>query len=67
MRKMCFLVAKQFNQIGCFALQTEGGKSLVEIKRRLENEFGDSSLQLVTISLLLLMVSMNHTPLCLVN
>ena len=50
MRKMCFLVAKQFNQIGCFALQTEGGKSLVEIKRRLENEFGDSSLQLVTIS-----------------
>ena len=38
---MCFLVAKQFNQIGCFALQTEGGKSLVEIKRRLENEFGD--------------------------
>jgi hypothetical protein len=50
MRKMCFLVAKQFNQIGCFALQTEGGKPLVEMKRRLENEFGDNSLQLVTIS-----------------
>ena len=42
MRKMCFLVAKQFNQIGCFALQTEGGKPLVEMKRRLENEFGET-------------------------
>jgi hypothetical protein len=50
MRKMCFLLTKQLNKIGCFALQTEGGQTLVEMKRRLENEFGDSSLQLVTIS-----------------
>ena len=47
---MCFLVVKQFNQIGCFALQTEGGKPLVEMKCRLEKEFGHHSLQLVTIS-----------------
>jgi hypothetical protein len=49
MRKMCFLVAKQFNQIGCFALQTEGGKPLVEMKRRLENEFGETQKSLPNI------------------
>ncbi len=47
---MCFLVAKHFDKIGCFALRTEGGRPLTEMKRRLEAEFGRDKLQLVTIS-----------------
>ena len=47
---MCYLVAKWFGTTGSLALQTQAGKSLVEMKRRIDAIFGHDRLQLVTIT-----------------
>ena len=44
---MCYLVAKDRDAYGCFALKTTHGKHLVELKRELNQAVG---VQLVTIS-----------------
>ena len=45
-----YLVAKDRNAHGCFALKTTHGKHLVELKRELNREVGYKGVQLVTIS-----------------
>lgn len=47
---MCYLIAKDKEAHGCFALQTEHGKHLVELKRKLNKAVGYKGVQLVTIS-----------------
>ena len=47
---MCYLVAKDRNAHGCFALKTTHGKHLVELKKELNREVGYKGVQLVTIS-----------------
>lgn len=46
----CFLVAKDRDAHGCFALKTTHGKHLVELKRELNSVVGYKGVQLVTIS-----------------
>lgn len=41
---MCYLVAKDRNAHGCFALKTTHGKHLVELKRELNREVGYSEM-----------------------
>ena len=48
--KMCYLIAKDKNEHGCYALKTRHGKHLVELKRMLNEEVCARGLQLVTIS-----------------
>ena len=47
---MCYLVAKDRDAHGCFALKTTHGKHLVELKRELNKAVGYKGVQLVTIS-----------------
>lgn len=47
---MCYLVAKDTNKHGCYALKTTHGKELVALKRALDREVGAQGIQLVTIS-----------------
>ena len=47
---MCYLVAKDRDAHGCFALKTTHGKHLVELKRELNKVVGYKRIQLVTIS-----------------
>lgn len=47
---MCYLVAKDTNKRGCYALKTTHGKHLVALKRALDQEVGAQGIQLVTIS-----------------
>ena len=47
---MCYLVAKDTNQHGCFALKTTHGRHLVELKKALNDSVGVKGIQLVTIS-----------------
>ena len=47
---MCYLVAKDRNGHGGYALKTEHGKHLIEIKRELNKAVGLKGIQLVTIS-----------------
>lgn len=47
---MCYLVAKDRDAHGCFALKTTHGKHLVELKRKLNQAVGYQGVQLVTIS-----------------
>lgn len=47
---MCYLIAKDRNGHGCYALKTEHGKHLIEIKRELNKAVGLKGIQLVTIS-----------------
>ena len=47
---MYYLVAKNGNAHGCFALKKTHGKHLVELKRELNTEVGYKGVQLVTIS-----------------
>ena len=47
---MCYLVAKDPEKHGCYALKTSHGKALVELKRLLNCEVGNKGIQLVTIS-----------------
>ena len=47
---MCYLVAKDANQHGCFAFPTTAGPELVELKRYLAKHSKIEWLQLFTIS-----------------
>lgn len=47
---MCYLVAKDTEKHGCYALKTSHGRHLVELKRMLNQEVGVKGVQLVTIS-----------------
>ncbi len=47
---MCYLIAKDINDVGCVALKTTHGKHLSEFKRKLEDKIGYDRIQLVTIS-----------------
>ena len=48
---MCYLVAKDRDVHGCFALKTTHGKHLVELKRKLNKAVGYKGVQLVAIRL----------------
>ena len=37
---MCYLIAKDRESHGCYALKTEHGKSIVELKRKLNKAVG---------------------------
>ena len=47
---MCYLVAKKFDNEGCYALQTNNGQHLAEFKKKLLSQIGIDSVQLITIS-----------------
>ena len=47
---MCYLIAKDRDAHGCFALKTTHGRHLVELKRELNKAVGYKGIQLVTIS-----------------
>ncbi len=47
---MCYLIAKDFNKRGCYALQMEHGTRLVELKEMLSNKLENADIELVTIS-----------------
>ena len=47
---MCYLIAKRADWDGCIALQTEHGKQLIALKRKLTTIVGYEKVQLVTIS-----------------
>lgn len=46
----CFLVAKDFEKPGCYAVQMELGSHLSEFKAALMDEVGYDRIQLVTLS-----------------
>lgn len=47
---MCYLVAKWFSKAGSIAMSVAPGQELVDLIDRVEDKFGTSDLQLVTIS-----------------
>ena len=47
---MCYLVAKDTEKHGCYALKTSPGRHLVELKRFLNELVAKKGIQLVTIS-----------------
>ena len=47
---MCYLIAKNKNTHGCYALKTQHGSHLVELKRRINKQVATKGIQLVTIS-----------------
>ena len=47
---MCYLIAKDRESHGCYALKTEHGKSILELKRKLNKAVGYKGVQLVTLS-----------------
>ena len=47
---MCYLVAKDIEQSGCIAMQTQHGVHLAEYKKKLIEKVGTEKIQLVTIS-----------------
>ena len=47
---MCYLIAKNKNEHGCYALKTKHGKHLTEMKRRMNQQVAAKGIQLVTIS-----------------
>ena len=47
---MCYLVAKDTEKHGCYALKTSHGRHLVELKRFLNELVAKMGIQLVTIS-----------------
>jgi hypothetical protein len=47
---VCYLIAKNFDKVGCLALQTSHGRHLVDFKKKLINLVGYDKIQLVTIS-----------------
>ncbi len=47
---MCYLIAKDINKKGCYAVKTEHGPNLVSLKRELTDAVGFDRIQLVTIS-----------------
>lgn len=47
---MCYLIAKNKNAHGCYALKTRHGRHLAELKRRMNQQAAAKGIQLVTIS-----------------
>lgn len=47
---MCYLIAKNKNLHGCYALKTKHGKHLAALKRELNEKVAENGIQLVTIS-----------------
>jgi len=47
---VCYLIAKDKNKHGCYALKTMHGKQLVDLKRKLNQAVAGKGIQLVTIS-----------------
>ena len=47
---MCYLIAKNKNAHGCYALKTRHGKHLAEMKKRMNQQAAEKGIQLVTIS-----------------
>ena len=47
---MCYLIAKNIDDVGCVALKTSHGKQLSEFKKRLIEKIGYEKIQLVTLS-----------------
>ena len=47
---MCYLVAKNIDEVGCVALKITHGKHLSLLKRTIEEKVGYEKIQLVTIS-----------------
>ena len=47
---MCYLIAKNKNEHGCYALKTWHRKHLAEMKRRMSKQVASKGIQLVTIS-----------------
>ncbi len=47
---MCYLIAKNIDDVGCVALRTTHGKHLSSFKRSIESKVGYDKIQLVTIS-----------------
>jgi hypothetical protein len=47
---MCYLVAKNVDEVGCLVLQTNHGQHLADLKKRLIEKIGYNKIQLVTIS-----------------
>ena len=47
---MCYLIAKDRDAHGCFALKTTHGKHLVELKRKLNKAVGYKGVHIETIS-----------------
>lgn len=47
---MCYLIAKERDGHGCYALKTKHGQHLVEMKRELYEAVGLKGIQLFTIS-----------------
>lgn len=47
---MCYLVAKNKNMHGCYAIETKHGSHLAEFKRKLNKQVAAKGIQLVTIS-----------------
>lgn len=47
---MCYLIAKNKNSHGCYALKTQHGRHLAEMKRRMNQKVAEKGIQLVTIS-----------------
>ena len=47
---MCYLIAKNIDDVGCVALRTTHGKHLAELKKLIVEKVGYEKIQLVTIS-----------------
>lgn len=47
---MCYLIAKERDAHGCFALKTTHGKHLAELKSELDQAVGFKGVQLVVLS-----------------
>ena len=47
---MIYLVAKNKNRRGCYALKTNSGYHITDIKRQLHKEVGSKGIQVVTVS-----------------
>lgn len=47
---MCYLIAKNVDDVGCVALRTTHGKHLTELKKMIVEKVGYEKIQLVTIS-----------------
>ncbi|MCD7854951.1 MAG: hypothetical protein LUG66_04970 [Clostridiales bacterium] len=47
---MCYLIAKDIDKVGCYAIETEIGQHLASFKRKLSSEVNIRKIQLVTIS-----------------
>lgn len=47
---MCYLIAKNIDDIGCIALKTSHGKHLSEFKKTLIEKVGYDRIQFVTLS-----------------